>query len=232
MKKRLLIVLFVLLGVSTLGACGKGEENTEEESVQIIDNTEAESTQIIEKKEEIAGGVFDVQFEFVYTKEDNGDTGEYATITGVDEDGNTVWEHITEKYQAGQFSYIFNIGIDDDYYYYVENSVIIVRNVSDGTVVWENTDGLSWGCSVFDNDGTLYFCGGDGEVGRSFLAIDKNGNTLAYIDNLHPDYGNPWTMEYMGDYIEVTMDYDGNDSDGKSGVFHINLDDFSYELVK
>ncbi len=173
-----------------------------------------------------AGPAVDVQYEHLYTTEDNGESGEYAAITGVDASGNTVWEYTTEKYSAAQYGYTYDIGVHGNYYYYEDYRKIIARNVSDGSKVWEAGSCGYIADSVFDENGTLYLSLG-GESTCSFLAIDKNGNTVADIELPHAGCCEAWNMEYMGDYIELTIGVYEPES-----VLHIQLDDFSYEQVR
>lgn len=172
------------------------------------------------------GPAVDVQYEHIYTTENNGGSGEYAAITGVDASGNTVWEYTTEKYSAAQYGYTYDIGVHGNYYYYEDYGKIIARNVSDGSKVWETGSCGYIADSVFGENGTLYLSLG-GESTCSFLAIDKNGNTVADIELPHAGCCEAWNMEYMGDYIELTIGVYEPES-----VMHIHLDDFSYEQVK
>lgn len=62
---------------------------------------------------------------------------EYAVITGVNQLGETVWEYKTGRYPGTELDRICEIGIQGDWYYFVEDRAVVVLDRWDGTVVWK-----------------------------------------------------------------------------------------------
>lgn len=178
-----------------------------------------------------------VKFEW-QTPDNNG--MEYGLIYGLDDSQNIVWTYQTGKHSRDELELdgICEIGIYGDNYYYIEVGEIIVLNLLDGSLVWENGDfGGIYGFSSFGQNGTLYLCGDYGQ-GPDFFAVDKNGKTLKKIQRFEDsnEYYWPYSITYMQNdqfYVDgqlVTKDrvYIYMDSNSNKNIYAVDPVDFSY----
>lgn len=172
-----------------------------------------------------------VEFEhgFIKLDGDMGDGEEYAIISGLNESGEVVWTYETEKYGVAQLERIFEIGVRENRYYFIEDGTVVVLNLSDGSVLWKNGDYGSFGTDfAFGKDGTLYLCG---YLRPDFFAVDKDGKTLRRIQNFDQDYFWATKIEYQNNQVIVTLDHSpsGDQSNSKCVV---NLNDYTYSFVE
>lgn len=152
---------------------------------------------------------------------------EFAIIKGKDNNQNVVWEYQTQKHELTELMVVQEIGIFGDQYYFAENGTVIALKVSDGTKMWENKELQGTGINFdFGGDGTLYLCG---YYGPDFFAVDKNGKTLAKIEQFDSEYYWAYSIEAADGYAEVTLDV-SPDGEGQEAVFEVDLKDFSYNL--
>lgn len=154
---------------------------------------------------------------------------EYATISGVNQLDEKVWEYSTQQYDCTELSRVSEIGTASNLYYFVENGKVIALNILNGSVMWENNNfGGASICSTIDNNGTIYMCG---YYGPSFFAVDKDGTTLAKIDSFGEEYYWPYAIEKKDDNtVAVTLEHgpEGAVSENEGFVFYVNLSDYSF----
>lgn len=125
----------------------------------------------------------------------------YGIIRGYDEEGNIIWQVITAKFPMTEFTPVKEIGIFQGFYYYEEGGMVVKLNLSDGSVVWKNTDGAgNAAASVFGEDGKLYICG---SYGPDFMEIDADGVTLKRIEHFSTTDYWPYQMSYTTEYVDV-----------------------------
>ncbi|MGN1250468.1 MAG: hypothetical protein ACI4XW_10385, partial [Candidatus Spyradocola sp.] len=111
------------------------------------------------------------------------------------------------------------------------DGVVLALDAHTGETVWENHDfGGAVGDSCLGEDGTLYITG---MWGPDFIAIDRNGKTLAYIGQFDKRYFWPDTVKLIGDdAVEVMMTMKDEWDNIGEFPFRVSLSDWSYALVK
>lgn len=147
---------------------------------------------------------------------------EHGEIAGISEQGNVLWEYVTQSYPRTELDQVNDIGIYDGKYYLAEEGVVKAFDLRDGSVIWSNSEfgGRAYG-SAFDEDGTLYLCG---YYGPDLFVVDKGGNTEKIISVIDSNYMWPYKMEILGEWIAVT--FAGTPSGGDE-VIYINRSDYS-----
>ena len=148
---------------------------------------------------------------------------EYAVITGVDANGDTVWTHITDHFTATELSRTDEIGIHDSMYIFNAGGTITALDWKTGNVLWENSDfrGASTH-ACFDAHGNLYVCG---YYGPHFFAVDGQGNTLSRIESFDANYGwADWIKLENNNVVSVSL----ANAAQEQATFYVNLTDYSY----
>ena len=180
--------------------------NRVKKQLNFADSTQSETT--------------DVKMETVVEGHDG-----YGIIRGYDEEGNITWQVITAKFPMTEFTPVKEIGIFQGFYYYEESGTVVKLNLSDGSVVWKNTDGAGNAvASVFGEDGKLYVCG---SYGPDFMEIDADGITLKRIEHFSTTDYWPYQMIYTTEYVDVLME---NCVSGSG--YRVYLDDYDYWLLE
>lgn len=157
-------------------------------------------------------------------------TVESGTVTAKNTAGEVIWQFDTESYPAAELERIFELGIFDGVYYYVEGGTLKAVDIADGTVLWSNDEyrGASGGC-VYDEEKKLLYL--YGYYVPDFCAVDTDGNTVKYIEVLDNDYYWASAIAIDGDSINITFygcDLGGGyEPDGY--VFSLNRD--TYEIT-
>ena len=141
---------------------------------------------------------------------------EYAVISGVRADGTTAWTLETSHLPAAQCDGIVSIGICNGLYYYTDGGVVAVH-LNDGSLAWKNTDAPGLNVSIFDEDGTLYYCC---NFDLDFVAIDPTGKTIRMIQKLAPESLWPDKIEIEGGRIKITETF----NNGR--VYYVDMDTF------
>ncbi len=153
---------------------------------------------------------------------------EYAIITGLDDSNQEVWTVTTEKYPQIKLTSIEEIGAYDDRYYYNEGGTVKALDMSDGTLLWQNSDfGGASIHSIIDDTGMLYLCG---YYGPDFFAVNLEGSTLCRIESFDENYYWPCNIEKKENSIEVTLE-GGTEGNLNDSVFSVSLVDYSYSMV-
>lgn len=172
-----------------------------------------------EKKEKVST----VEFEHILNEGE-----EYAIITGLDDSNQEVWTVTTEKYPQIKLTSIEEIGAYDDRYYYNEGGTVKALDMSDGTLLWQNSDfGGASIHSIIDDTGMLYLCG---YYGPDFFAVNLEGSTLCRIESFDENYYWPCNIEKKENSIEVTLE-GGTEGNLNDSVFSVSLVDYSYSMV-
>lgn len=216
MKLRLLSLLLALLLV--LCGCTSGNDGYDR------DDDDDEREERHEEDEAPSFTVTEITFETTYA-----DSSEYAVITALDEDGDIVWQNETEYYEIAQLARVSDIGLWEDRYYYVEDGSVVALDRETGDRLWVNADfggspADKSGCMICP-DGTIYITG---YLGPDFMAIDKDGQQLAYISIVHNDYYWPYEVQLEEDLIVITFE-GGPEGDG---TFYFYVDPNTWEVTE
>lgn len=195
------------------------EKNSE--TIELNENSViSEDADIPESEEEIL--VTAVKFDRI-----TDGSKEYAVITGYDAFDSAVWSIETARYEMAQMDRLCEIGIWEDRYYYVEDGRVIVLQLLNGSLLWENAEfggSIAVDAYAFSPNGTLYLCG---YFGPDFFAVDSNGVTLKKIDVLSNDYYWGYQVEYVNGEILIT--FEGNpQGDGTPHICRVNETDYTY----
>lgn len=143
---------------------------------------------------------------------------EYAIVTGIDENGNTCWTYTTPTYNSTQFFSSWGMGIHNDQYYLYLYHSIVALDLTDGSILWENTDfGGSAdyeNCYVFDEEtGDLFV---SGSFGPELCWISPEGETIALIKG-----DGVWGKPELSDGVITTHGAD-NTGAGPDTVYYNN----------
>jgi len=114
---------------------------------------------------------------------------EYATLTAVNEAGQVVWTYYSDYYPAAELSH-FQMILNNEYVYLVENGSIKLFDFYTGRVKWTNSDfggSPANGCYVFSSSGKLYI---SGYYGPDLFVVDTDGTTICRVNELCP--GSYW----------------------------------------
>lgn len=139
-------------------------------------------------------------------KTDENTYQEYATIICQGEKG-TYWEYETAKFEAAQCSNVELIASTASCIYINEGGTITAINLTDGKVLWRNSDYQGGGTvNEMDDDGNLYLAG---YFSPALLILDPNGNTVLKVDEF-ADYFWPYEMSIDGNQLTIKYDCDDN----------------------
>ena len=153
-------------------------------------------------------------------KTDDSTYQEYATIICQGDQG-TYWEYETAKYEVAQCSSVELIAATASCIYINEGGTITAINLTDGKVLWRNSDYQGSGTvSEMDEDGNLYLAG---YYSPALLILDPNGNTLLKVDEF-ADYFWPYEMSIEGNQLTIKYDCDDN------AKVTMNITDHSYTI--
>lgn len=153
-------------------------------------------------------------------KTDENTYQEYATII-CQGDRGTYWEYETGKFEVGQCSSVELISSTASCIYINEGGTITAINLTDGKVLWRNSDYQGSGTvSELDEDGNLYLAG---YFSPALLILDPNGNTVIKVDEF-ADYFWPYEMNIENN--QLTIKYDCNDN----AKVTMDITDHSYTI--
>lgn len=139
-------------------------------------------------------------------KTDESTYREYATIICEGEQG-TYWEYETDQFEVGQCSSVELIASTASCIYINEGGTITAINLTDGKVLWRNSDYQGSGTvSEMDEDGNLYLAG---YFSPALLILDPNGSTIIKVDEF-ADYFWPYEMTIDGNQLTIKYDCDDN----------------------
>jgi hypothetical protein len=163
----------------------------------------------------------DEEFAYLFeVKYDESTSKEYATIVCQGERGE-YWTYETDKYEVGQCSSLEILESPVNVIYLNEGGTIKALNISDGKILWQNSEYCGSGtvCTM-DEDDNLYVAGFDSP---SLMIIDPNGQTLLRVPQF-AEYFWPYDM-----YIEDNMLTILFDSEENAKVV-MDIRDYSYTI--
>lgn len=151
------------------------------------------------------------------------DWGNYAKITAYSENNDTVWVYETPQYEPTELPRVSEIGEKDDKYYFIQDRTVMALDIQTGTIVWENNDfgGSRTGVALGEN--AIYLCG---QYGPDFYAISYDGNTLARIEQLDPNYYWASEIELLDRQAAIYL-HGGTDDCNIPMVFFVDLETYS-----
>ena len=144
---------------------------------------------------------------------------ESAVLTAKNLSGQVMWTYRSGSYPAAELSN-FSMILNDGYVYLVENGSIKLLDFYTGAVKWTNRDfkgSPTENSYDFSSSGKLYIAG---YYGPDLFVVDRDGNTIARVDNLQP--GSWWLSDmwfYGGDLMRVYYESD-------STLFTFNVLDY------
>lgn len=165
-----------------------------------------------------------IEFERVYA-----DSEEYAVITALDADGETVWELETQQYEVAQLDSVTEIGMWNDRFYYAEGGKIVALNRETGEMLWENEDFSGYpagkdACLILD-DGTIV---ATGFFGPDLAVVDKDGKTLAYLGTYDEDIYWPYEVKMEDGMVVITFEHGPDESE----EFKLTVDPETWEVAE
>ena len=153
-------------------------------------------------------------------KTDENTYQEYATIICQGEKG-IYWVYETDRFEVAQCSNVELIASTASCIYINEGGTITAINLTDGKVLWRNSDYQGGGTvSEMDDDGNLYLAG---YFSPALLILDPNGNTVLKVDEFADYY---WPYEMTIDGNQLTIEYDCDDN----AKVTMDITDHSYTI--
>ena len=158
-----------------------------------------------------------VQFQVKYDE-----SIEYAVITGIAKDGSTAWTYTSGRYPMGMLASLVEVGSWGDRFYYVESGTLVALKLSDGSVLWKNselsgTPASKDACYIAAN-GDIYICG---YLGPDIFAANAQGKTLQRVDTIDPYYFWPHKLtDIGGGFLAMTMEGNGDSGSGDGIKFY------------
>ena len=210
MKHRLLCLLLAL--VLLLSACAESGNDRRKKDKN-------------DRGEREPAAAMQVQTILFQTEYDEGT--EYATITALDEDGQTVWMRQTQQYPVAQLTNVTEIGMWEDRFYYVENGQIVALNRETGETLWENNEfqGAPAGknaCLIME-DGTIV---ATGYFGPDLAVVSKDGALVHYLDTYDTNIFWPYDVVMEDGMIVIT--FEGSPYD--TGETKLKVDPKTWEV--
>ena len=142
---------------------------------------------------------------------DSNEPVESAIVTGYDDDAQVVWTYETGNYDMTELERVVEIGVFEDRYYLLEGGSIVALRVSDGEVLWTNSEfcGAS-PCFDFMENGFLFI---SGYYGPDLFGVDKDGNTLVRIECFDTNYYWPCELKEENGSVQIRMQGGYEDGD-------------------
>lgn len=210
MKFKVLSLLLVL--VLLLSACAESDSDRRRRD----DDDDEEPT--------VSMQVQTIQFQREY-----GEDKEYAVITALDAEGETVWQLETQHYDVAQLDSVTEIGMWNDRFYYSEGGTIVALNRETGEMLWENDEFQGYpvgkdACLILE-DGTIV---ATGFFGPDLAVVDKDGKMLAYLGTYDEDIY--WPYEVVMEDGMIVITFEGT-PDG-SGEVKLTVDPETWEVTE
>lgn len=220
MKLRLFSLLLVL--VLMLSACAESDNDRRRRRDDDDDDGLKWAENQIGDSEEMPMQVQTIRFQREYA-----DSKEYATITALDADSETVWQLQTQQYDVAQLDSVTEIGIWEDRFYYVEDGRIIALDRETGEILWENREfqgspASKDACLILD-DGTIVVTG---YFGPDLTVVDHEGFLVAYLDTY--DTNIFWPYEVVLEDGMIVITFEGSPDD--SGETKLTVDPETWEV--
>lgn len=146
--------------------------------------------------------------------------GDYGIITGLDDEGNVVWEKRTDIMPCTEVDSVIELGSKNGRYYYSTLGEVHAIQIADGAEIWTcEVDGMITE-AVLGKYNMLYGCG---YYEPNFCAIDGNGVLVKEIQGFSEDY--MWPTIVSADDTEMNIYMDWGDV-----MVSVDLSDYSYEI--
>ena len=223
MKLKLLSLLLVL--VLMLSACAdSGSDRRRKDD----DDDREDYTWDVNRDEDVAEEpAAPMVVQTILFQREYGETTEYAVITALDADGETVWQLETTRYEVAQLDSVTEIGMWNDRFYYAEGGKIVALDRETGEILWENEDfdGYPAGkdaCLIME-DGTIV---ATGYFGPDLTVVDKDGKLLAYLDTY--DTNIFWPYEVVMEDGVIVITFEGSPED--TGETKLTVDPETWEV--
>ena len=159
-----------------------------------------------------------------YEKINTDDAKYYMTVTGLDNQENTVWTYTTSTDYVAQVDLLEFLEVKDDLVYINEHAKIVALDKQTGNVIWENNDYEGGGSSnfKFDEDGFLYL---SGSMSPDLLVIDSNGKTVRKIKQISEDMFWPMDLSLEDAYVKITFPVAGFSGEEDYNYVYLEVDD-------
>lgn len=142
----------------------------------------------------------------------------YGVIRGEDISGAVLWEQSTDSYMCAGYAQVTDLGIHGNRYYYEEGGTIVAIRIEDGAVLWKSVQALGAPRCCFGEGDMIYLCG---YYGPDFVALDRTGEALQYINSLDADFAYTTAIWYEAGTVYVTKD--GSASGQSAKTFSVDV---------
>lgn len=142
----------------------------------------------------------------------------YGVIRAEDISGAVLWERSTDSYMCAGYAQVTDLGIHGNRYYYEEGGTIVVIRIEDGAVLWKSVQALGAPRCCFGEGDMIYLCG---YYGPDFVALDRTGEALQYINSLDADFAYTTAIWYEAGTVYVTKD--GSVSGQSAKTFSVDV---------
>lgn len=194
MRKKILVgIVCLTIVASILGGCGEKKEsgdnsqNKTEAEIRTEVATEATTEEVTtEITPAVSYNVVYVDFEHEY----NQVAEEYAYIVAYDKSENIVWSFLTPPYAGAQCMRVWEVGLWNDRYVYVEDGCVIAIDRDTGTVMWTDSNfgggklPDSHNCFIDDN-GYVYV---SGAMSPDLYVISPSGECVYRLEEAGIDF--------------------------------------------
>ena len=142
----------------------------------------------------------------------------YGVIRAEDISGAVLWERSTDSYMCAGYAQVTDLGIHGNRYYYEEGGTIVAIRIADGAILWKSVQALGAPRCCFGEGDMIYLCG---YYGPDFVALDRTGEALQYINSLDADFAYTTAIWYEAGTVYVTKD--GSASGQSAKTFSVDV---------
>lgn len=142
----------------------------------------------------------------------------YGVIRAEDISGAVLWEQSTDSYMCAGYAQVTDLGIHGNRYYYEEGGTIVAIRIADGAILWKSVQALGAPRCCFGEGDMIYLCG---YYGPDFVALDRTGEALQYINSLDADFAYTTAIWYEAGTVYVTKD--GSASGQSAKTFSVDV---------
>ena len=142
----------------------------------------------------------------------------YGVIRAEDISGAVLWERSTDSYMCAGYAQVTDLGIHGNRYYYEEGGTIVAIRIEDGAILWKSVQALGAPRCCFGEGDMIYLCG---YYGPDFVALDRTGEALQYINSLDADFAYTTAIWYEAGTVYVTKD--GSASGQSAKTFSVDV---------
>ena len=152
--------------------------------------------------------------------------GEKVLFEGLDKNGAVVWQRTETTEHRTELTLIEEIGSWNDRYYYNRQGTVCCLRLSDGDLLWENSEfgGASISGLIDQRNGSVYLCGW---YGPDFFACSKDGDTLSLFESASgKEFYWPSDMAWTGS-DRLVIYWQGGAGLEMSLPYYVDLTDFT-----